>query len=198
MRSSNTGRTARKSSKPLGWVKVSFLGLALTALIGLALGAAASGHLGRSIGPFHHCGVHGLIADVVDDLNLNSEQQARLDTIHQLIESHLTALHQAQAEHHDQWLARVEQGEMNQDEVRQAVDAHIEEARTLAYQVSEELVPLLNSLSDEQRTTLVRRLGEIHDAMATLHGATLHGATLHGATLDSAAPEGGLESGPTS
>ena len=183
-RSSQSSQSSQSQTEPTR--KRSYFPFLLVGLIallvgGFALTAGAAGpfgeggffasHLGGHFGG--HGGGHGhraahahhAIAHLIDDLDLDASQQLHIDAIHETLMSR----HQEMASGHDEHLSalieRIETGELDVDEARQVVDAHLTVAQHTAYTVLDELVPLVNSLDDTQRELLVDHLEQVQ----TLH-----------------------------
>jgi Spy/CpxP family protein refolding chaperone len=167
------------SKKRILWIGVPVLGFTVLGLIGFAFGASAGGFLNHGSLPFGHgsAGMHCLVNQLIDDLNLTEEQQQRFDNLHQSLQSRIEGKMEAQSQHH-QWLVdQISQGNIDPEEVRNEIDRHLEELKAVAYTASDELVALGNSLDEEQRATLMQHIDKAHEAMAQ-HGGC--GASAHG------------------
>lgn len=153
---------------------LSIIGLAtLVGLVGAGAFAAGAGH-GPFAGHFAghagggHCASHGPLGmhfrmmKLVDDLQLNPEQKTRVEAIHQILMGKFQQHHEHHGEHARVLAARLGQGPMSTEEVRPVIDQHVEQIRATAYQISEELVALLNSLDETQRATVLAHLQEVH------------------------------------
>jgi hypothetical protein len=66
------------------------------------------------------------------------------------------------AEIHHQMITRVAQGELDADGVRALIDGHLEEMRSVAYAVTDELVALIDGLDSGQREILLQHLQGNH------------------------------------
>ena len=140
-------------------------GCVAVGLVGFGVGGFA-GALGHGFGG---PGMHLALAGLVDDLELDDGQQQRLDAVHNILADHFKGATEKRKAHHAEMIDNIEQGNVDAAEVRQNIDAHLEQARTLAYQVADELVPLVNSLDESQRATLLEFIEKAHGAMGN-HG----------------------------
>jgi Spy/CpxP family protein refolding chaperone len=168
------------SKKRIFRIGMPVLGFAVLGLVGFAFGASAGGFLGHGSMPFGHggAGMHCLVNQLIDDLNLTEEQQQRLDNLHQALQSKHEEKMAVQGQHHQRLVDQISQGDIDSQEVRGEIDRHLEELKTVAYTVSDELVALINSLDEEQRATLMEHIEKAHGEMAKLHGGC--GASSHG------------------
>ncbi len=147
-------------------------GIALAATAGLtvlATGGDSDGKDGGSLlsrlhGDGHHShgggGHHDAMHAVIEDLNLNPDQAAHLDKIHEVMNSFHAKGPGAMTELHDELMAQFQQGGLDNSSMRLVVDDHVEQIREMGYAVTDELVALVNSLDTTQRDTLNRHLQE--------------------------------------
>ncbi len=147
-----TGRSAGGDSAGSG---ESFLQRLHT--IGLQLHGIGGGHGHHGGGGFRH---H--MDELVNQLDLSQEQNERLEAIHRTLESHAGMPHESMAELHDQLVEQFEHGNIETDAVRQKIDQHLAEMRTVAYSVTDDLFALVNSLDAEQREIVLAHLQGDH------------------------------------
>ena len=156
-----TRKTLRNTILATGAILVVAGGFVLMAHAGPS-GGVFGGHGGRAA-HFHHAMAH-----LVDDLELDADQQARVGTVHET----LMARHQSLLDEHLQHVAglaeRIENGTLDPLEARAMVDRHVEDIRLTAYTVVDEVVALVNSLDDDQRAVLLEHLEQ-----AKTHGEHL-------------------------
>jgi hypothetical protein len=165
---------ARRRITRIGALVAGFL---VVGLVGFGVGGFAGGGMAHGFGG---PGMHMLMSRLVDDLDLNEDQQQRLDAVHEALGGHHEA-HSGTREQHHEWLVeQIRSGNVDSVEVRQSIDLHLEAARSLAYQVSDELVPLLNSLDETQRETLLDFIDEVHGSMEGHGCGGPHGLMKHG------------------
>lgn len=134
-------------------------GFVMVGLIGFGVGGFAGGH------GFGGAGMHLLLSGLIDDLNLNDGQQQRVDAVHEIIQDHIEGAREGKETHHQRMVEILEGDIVDQAEVKENIDQHLEQARSFAYEISDELVPLVNSLDEEQRTTLKQFAEKAHGAM---------------------------------
>ena len=125
--------------------------------IGLQLHHNGGGHGHRGGGGFWH---H--MDELVNQLDFSQEQTERLEAIHRTFESHGGKADGSMAELHDQLVEQFEQGYIEADAVRQMIDQHLAEIRTVAYSVTDDLFALVNSLDAEQREIVLAHLKGDH------------------------------------
>jgi Spy/CpxP family protein refolding chaperone len=118
-------------------------------------------HLGGGAMP----GLPQQLEQIVQKLNLNPEQQAHVDRAHAIIESHLQQSEQGHTDEMNAFVASIGEGTLDRAQVRSKIDAHLEQARTVAYDVSDELVGLVSSLDANQRAILKDELTKLHESM---------------------------------
>jgi Spy/CpxP family protein refolding chaperone len=123
--------------------------------------ARMHGHLGG--GPMG--GVHEQFEQIVQKLNLTPEQQAYVDRARSVIESRLQEMEPRHAEELNALVASIGDGTLDRMQVRAKIDAHLEQARGVAYDVSDELVAFVNSLDANQRSMLKDELTKMHESM---------------------------------
>ncbi len=134
-------------------------------------------HLHQMVGQHLHRGSHHQdhMAQFIEQLELTPDQQQRLERIHQSIGNLGNEGHTSMAEVHDQLVSQVEQGYLDIDEVRRLIDEHLEQMRSVAYAVTDELVPLVNELDASQRETLLTHLQGNEKGHHAAHGGQGHG-----------------------
>ena len=106
-----------------------------------------------------HGGAHGQnpMAKLIEQLELTPDQLQRFEKIHEIIggyghdESAMVKLH-------EQLVTQFDQGQLETDEIRRVVDAHVEQMRDVGYAVTDELVALVNELDGRQREILSEHL----------------------------------------
>ena len=103
-------------------------------------------------------GHHDHMAQVIEQLELTPDQMQRFEKIHEIVGSFGGGEDSAMVGLHDSLVTQFEQGYVGTDEIRQAIDAHLEEFRGLAYAVTDELVALINELDESQREVLLKHL----------------------------------------
>ncbi len=96
--------------------------------------------------------------ELVNQLDLSPEQTERLEAIHRTFESFGGMAHGSMAEIHDQLVEQFEQGYIETDAVRQTIDEHLAEIRTVAYSVTDDLLALVNGLDAGQREIVLTHL----------------------------------------
>lgn len=109
----------------------------------------------------HH---HQHMARLIEQLNLTPDQLQHLEKVHEIVGSFGSDGHASMAELHEQLVARVEEGDLDAYEIRAIVDGHIEQIRTIAHAVTDEVVALVNGLDAAQRETLLTHLQETVEA----------------------------------
>lgn len=146
------------------------LALALLAagLVGLTVGAsggaagsAVSSFLAAHVGGGHHCAHRAM-----EELGLTAEQRQLFDAIHEKLGSFSAGHAEEHPETLDWFLDRVRQGDLTTAEIRGVVDRHLEEIRTLAYAIGDDVVAVVETLDDEQRELVAGHL----EAMHSCHG----------------------------
>lgn len=142
------------------------VGITVACLASFAVGGFAGGAMGHGFGG---AGMHLAMTRLVDDLDLNTGQQERLDAVHGILSGHFEGMQGAKEAHHQLLVERIQAGNLDPTEVRQSIDQHLEEARSLAYQVADEVVPLVNSLDDTQRAKLLDFIADVEAAHAGGH-----------------------------
>jgi len=138
-------------------------GLALIGAVGVAVGAYAAGPLG------HGAAIHWVVGEIIEDLNLSPSQQERLDRIHAIVQAKIDEVHATHEDEHAWLREQVALGQVDQAQVRAAIDEHVEGFRATAYQVGDELTVFLNSLDESQRATLLAKLDRLHDSLKQAH-----------------------------
>jgi len=152
-------------------------GFVVVGLVGFGVGGFAGGAMGHGFGG---PGMHLALSGLIDDLDLTENQQQQMDSVHEQLRARFEAKGDGRQDHHAWLVDQIRKGSVDPVEVRQSIDQHLEEARALAYQVADELVPLLNSLDETQRTTLLSFVDEIHETMEGRGCGGPHGAMKHG------------------
>ncbi len=102
------------------------------------------------------------MGELVNQLDLSEEQTQRLDALHRSFESHRGMADGSMAELHDQLVEQFEQGDIEADPIRQMIDQHLEEIRTMAYSATDDLTALVNSLDEKQREIVLAHLQGDH------------------------------------
>lgn len=109
-------------------------------------------------------------AMLVKDLDLNEQQQADLDGIHELIKSKHEAHAAERGQHFEMVLDAVEAGDIDDQAVHDHIDARLDEMRVSMHEIADEVIAFVRGLDDEQRTTLVIKLEGFRDKMERFHG----------------------------
>lgn len=151
--------------------------VALAGLVGFSVAAAGGGsgdedggflqHLHAMGHHLHHGDHHDFMAQLIEQLELTPDQQQHLDKAHGILEAFGSDGHASLIELHEQLVGQVEQGDLETDAVRAIVDEHLEQIRSMAYGVTDELIALVNGLDATQRESLLAHLRE--------HGEDHHG-----------------------
>ncbi len=102
------------------------------------------------------------MGELVNQLDLSEEQTQRLDALHRSFESHRGMADGSMAELHDQLVEQFEQGDIEAEPIRQVIDQHLAEIRTMAYSATDDLIALVNSLDAEQREIVLAHLRGDH------------------------------------
>lgn len=105
-------------------------------------------------------GEHLAMLKFINQLDLSDEQQQHIEKMHEIMESHRSHIPEMRTQGLDWMLGALEEGEVDGGEVRQKLDAHVEQFRDIAYEVSDEFVALINSLDERQRGLLAEHLEE--------------------------------------
>ena len=151
-----------ENSKTRKWTRWARAGVLGALILG---GAAAVGAMGAHGGGLDGAGIRAIHAhhhmmQLLQDLNLDEAQSARVDAVHQLIGEHRAEMETFHSEHLAAFLAKVEAGPLDGQLARQEIDRFLDELRQTAYGVADEAVELVNSLDDEQRQVLIHHLRE--------------------------------------
>jgi hypothetical protein len=121
----------------------------------------------------HHRGAQGRaereVQALVDELELSPEQLQRVEQVKTLIHEHHRQAGEEREAHFQRIRQAIAQGNVDASEVQQEMDEKIDEMRQLAHSVTDELVPLVNSLNDEQRELLLAKLDRLHSRMERFH-----------------------------
>jgi Spy/CpxP family protein refolding chaperone len=128
---------------------------------GCGMLARMHGHMGG--GPMGV--VHEQFQQIVQKLNLTPEQQAYVDRARTLMESRMQEMGSRHDEEMNTLVAAIGDGTLDRTQVRAKIDAHLDQARSTAYDVSDELVGFVNSLDANQRTMLKDELTKMHESM---------------------------------
>jgi len=95
---------------------------------------------------------------VIEQLELTPEQMQRFERIHEIAGNFGHGGDKTMLELHESLVTQFKQGYVETDELRGAIDAHLEEFRGMAYAVTDELVALINELNEAQREVLLEHL----------------------------------------
>ena len=125
--------------------------------LGLSLHPSGGGHGHHGGGKFWH-----RMDELVNQLDLSQEQNQHLEAIHRAFESDGGMAHGSMAELHDQLIQQFEQGTIETHAVREKIDQHLAEIRTVAYSITDHFVALLNSLDSEQREIVLAHVQGDH------------------------------------
>ena len=147
--------------------------VALVTMAGLTFIATAGGSEGPSSEFFRHIHKlghhlhgggdhHDQMARMIEQLELTPEQYQRLENVHEIIGTDGSEEPGAMAELHDKLMAQVEQGQVENAEIRRLIDGHVEQIRERAYAVTDELIALVNGLDATQREKLLAHLRGAH------------------------------------
>jgi hypothetical protein len=125
---------------------------------------AAEAKLHGTHGGDHHGedgGHHEAMAQLIEQLELTSEQHRHLERIHELMEAaHHGAGGGSLAELHDKLVAQCADGEVETADLRPVVDEHVEQVRGVLYSITDEFVALVQGLDARQRQILREHLRE--------------------------------------
>lgn len=128
---------------------------------GCGMLARMHGHMGG--GPM---GVaHEQFQQIAQKLNLTPEQHAYVDRARTVMESRMQEMGPKHEAEMNALVASIGDGNLDRMQVRSKIDAHLEQARSAAYDVSDELVGFVNSLDANQRTMLKDELTKMHESM---------------------------------
>ena len=141
-------------------------------LIGFAVGASggAFGH-GGSLSCDDARAHHHHLMELIDELELNDSQRQHLDGIHHRLMARWNDRDRIHTETLAWTLERLEHGGLQGAETQMLIDQHLEELRTLAHGVSDELIALVDSLDEDQRAVLIAHLQDAQ-ALIGYRGAT--------------------------
>jgi len=103
------------------------------------------------------------VAQLIHELDLTDAQQARFERIHEILGARDHEDPAGMIELHEKLMAQFEAGQVETGELHDAIDAHLEQIRKMAYGVTDEMIGLINDLDEEQREQLQTRLAEFHD-----------------------------------
>jgi hypothetical protein len=103
------------------------------------------------------------MAQLIEQLELTPDQLRRLEKIHEIIGASGSEEPGAMAALHDQLVGQFEQGHVETDGIRRAIDGHVEQIRDTAYAVTDELIALLNGLDATQREIVLAHLQGNHE-----------------------------------
>ena len=121
----------------------------------------------------HHPGARGRaereIQALVDDLELSPEQLQRVERVKALIHEHHDRAGAEREAHVQKLRQAVAQGNIDANEVQHQMDEKLEEMRQLSHTLADELVPLVNSLNDEQRELVLAKLDRLQARMERFH-----------------------------
>ena len=143
--------------------------VALVGTIGLtvmATGGESGGRPGDFLSHLHKLGnhLHGgehhndHMSRLIEQLDLSPDQLQRLERVHEILGAHGSEQSGTMAELHDRLVAQFEQGYVEPDEIRQVIDGHVEQIRDVAYDVTDELIALINGLDARQREIVLAHL----------------------------------------
>ncbi len=116
----------------------------------------------------HGEGRHDRMADLIEQLELTPDQVQRLESVHRIGWQGPNP-HASMAELHDLLVTQFEQGRVEGAEIRRFIDEHVEQIRLMAYDATDELVALVNSLDERQRG-IVREHLQGHGSRGLGHG----------------------------
>jgi len=121
----------------------------------------------------HHPGARGRaereVQALVDDLELSPEQLQRVEQVKALIHEHHRQAGAEREAHFQTVRQAIAQGNVDASEVQQQLDAKLEEMGQLAHTIADVLVPLVNSLNDQQRELVLAKLDRLHNRMERFH-----------------------------
>ena len=109
------------------------------------------------------------ISELSAELELNAEQQERLARVRDIAIEHRESMMAEREERFPELVAAIEAGDIDEVEVQGRIDEKLEEARGVLHRVSSELVALVNSMDESQRSRLARRLEEMHERIQMFH-----------------------------
>ena len=98
------------------------------------------------------------VEELVSRLDLSPEQTERLESIHRTFESQRDESHRSLEELHGQLVEQFQQGHIESDAVKELIDQRVDEARIVAYSVTDDLFALVNSFDREQREIILEHL----------------------------------------
>jgi len=142
---------------------------ALAGAAGLTVMATDDGSAdqeGGFLAHFHKLGhhLHGgdqhldHMTQLIEQLELTPDQLQRLEKIHEIMGAYGSKGSGSMAELHEHLVAQFEQGHVETDGIRRAIDAHVEQIREMAYAGTDELIALVNGLDARQREIVLTHL----------------------------------------
>jgi Spy/CpxP family protein refolding chaperone len=138
---------------------------ALLVVVGAVAGTVGSEHF-QGMHGFHGKGVmHARMGYIIGKLDLNDSQMAQMEKVRDIVETRVREKAPLHREEVHELVAAISEGKVENTEVRAAIDSHLEEFRVVAYEVSDELVALANSLDDDQRATLREEIRKAHEKL---------------------------------
>lgn len=146
-------------------------GLALAGALGVTVGGSDGsgggfiGHLNK-LGHHLHGGDHhhDQMTQLIEQLALTPDQHRHLEKVHEIIGNHGRGEPGPMVELHEQLMAQFQEGQIENEEIRRTIDDHVEQIRQMAYDVTDELVALVNGLDAAQRETLMAHLQGTQDS----------------------------------
>ena len=114
----------------------------------------------HGLGQYLHGGGdhHDRMAQVIEQLELTPDQLQRFEKIHAIVANVGGGGDGAMVELHDSLVTQFEQGYVRTDEIRRIIDGQLEQIRSMAYAVTDELIALVNELDETQREVLLKHL----------------------------------------
>ncbi|MEM7051023.1 MAG: hypothetical protein AAF604_15240 [Acidobacteriota bacterium] len=105
---------------------------------------------------------------VLAELDLNPEQMRQIHAIHGMVSSHWNGAH-LHGQHLQALVRHAADGELSREEIRQTVDAGVEQMRQRGYALADEMTALLESLDSHQYTLLMEHLEKAATFMSQKH-----------------------------
>jgi len=126
----------------------------------------------KQLGQHLHRGdTHDRMADLFDEMQLTDAQRQHLTKIHEAVETVGHNPQMSMEQLHGQLMGQFMEGHVDAELITGMIDSHLEEMRSTAYQVTHQLVELVNGLDGKQREILMQHVNQMHgDADGHGHG----------------------------
>jgi len=103
------------------------------------------------------------------ELELTDDQTQRLRNVRDIVHERRDAFRAERGEFVETRLDELEAGELDSDAIHQHIDEKIEEIRTTAHRVADELIELASTMDDAQRSRVAAKLRTFHERMERFH-----------------------------